>query len=83
MRVVHIHTPHGVKTAIMGEPGRVWTPYVMIEYPVRLFKIRNTDKRYIKDMDYPLRKAVRHYLRIGREKGITKGAKRFLREALV
>jgi len=83
MRVARIHSKDGgVQTAIIGDPGRIWTPYVMIDFPVRLRKIRNTDTRYVKDMDYPLKKAVRHYLRIGRDKGITNGAKKFLRSAL-
>ena len=83
MRVVHIHLDDGIKTAIMGEPGRVWTQYVMIDYPVCLRKIANGDvKRYVRDIPgYPLKKALRHYNRIGRHNDITRGAKQFLRNA--
>jgi len=43
MRVMMLHTGHGFKTVVMGDPGRKWTPYVEIEYPVRLRKITNAD----------------------------------------
>lgn len=83
MRVVHIHLEDGVKTAIMGEPARLYTPYVMIDYPVCLRKMPNGDvTRYVKDIPgYPLKKAVRHYKRIGRQNEITKGAKKLLAQA--
>lgn len=82
MRVVWMHTDEGSQTAILGDPGRKWTPFVMIEFPVRLRRIKNADVgRYTKELEYPLKKACRAYLKIGRKHGITKGAKTLIRKA--
>jgi len=84
MRVVRIHAnDESFHTAVMGEPSRIFTPYVMVEFPVRLRRIANGDvASYVEDMDYPLKKACRHLLRMGREHDISKAAKTFLKEAM-
>ena len=82
MRVMSLHTEHGSKTVVMGEPGRKWTPFVIIEYPVRLKRIKNADvDRYAREINYPAKKAVREFRRIGRKNGITKGALTLLKGA--
>lgn len=89
MRVVQIqHRTAGIKfteqftTAILGEPGRIYTPYVIVEFPVRLRRIPNGDvERYTRDIDYPLKKACRSFLGVGRRHGITKGARNFIKGA--
>ena len=82
MKVVWIHTEEGSQTAIMGEPSRLYTKYVMVEFPIRLRRMPNGNvAKYTKDMDYPLKKACRGYLRIGRQHGISKGARKFIQSA--
>lgn len=83
MKVVRIRTVEGCKVAIIGEPGRKWTPYSTIEFPVRLHRIKNSDVgRFTVDIQYPLKKACKSFLRVGRSHGITKGARKFLRGAM-
>ena len=82
MRVMSLHTEEGFKTVVMGDPGRIWTKYVIIDYPVRLQRIRNCDVgRYGSDLNYPLKKACRLFLKFGRDADITKGAKTLLKGA--
>ena len=82
MRVMSLHTEEGFKTVIMGESGRKWTQYVLIDYPVRVRKIKNADvERYARELKYPLKKACNEFKRFGRTAGITKGAKVMLKRA--
>ena len=91
MQVVRIRNDEGSFSAILGEPSRLYTPYVMIDFPVRKRRMANGDvKRCTTQLtlgrthkDYPLGRAVRHMLRVGRKHGITKSARLFLREATV
>lgn len=87
--VVRIHNGSGFHVAVLGEPGRVWTPYVTIEgYPLRRRRIRNTKLAkacrplQLKGKPYPLKRAARHMIRVGKSAGATKGAIKLLREAL-
>lgn len=87
-RVVRVSTTEGCFTAVMGEPGRIYTPYVCLEGKVvSRHRMPNGDvARYATDLmkgtkPYPLKRAINHMLRVGRTRGITKGAKTLLREA--
>jgi hypothetical protein len=88
MRVVRIHSDEGSFTAVLGKPGRIYTPYVCLaDYPVRKRRMANGDvAKYaseltLKGKPYPLKRAVRAMLRVGRQYGITGGAKALLKEA--
>lgn len=70
------------KVVILGPPGRIWTQAAAIGIPVRMIKIANGDvERYCTEFpNAPApRKACKEMLRIGRDLGITKAAKKFLR----
>jgi len=88
MKVARVHTDEGFFTAVLGEPGRKFTPFVMIDFPVRKRQMLNVDvdkhapQLMLGKKDYPVKRAARHMLRIGRAQGITKGAKVLLREAV-
>ena len=86
--VVRIHNGTGFFVAVMGQPGRVWTPYVTLEgFPVRRRRIRNVKvakatRPCMKGKNpYPLKRAANQMLRVGRQQGITKSARRLLMEA--
>jgi hypothetical protein len=82
MKVVWIHTEEGGRTAIVGEPARIYTPYVMVEFPIRLRRMPNADvAKYCTDMDYPIKRACNRYLKIGRKQGISRGARKFIKGA--
>lgn len=84
MKVARLRTEHGAYTVVAGNPGRLYTQFVIVDsFPVRLAKISNAEfARYASDIKYPLKKACRYILRIGRQQGINKGAKALLREGL-
>lgn len=85
MKIVRYRTENQAVTGIAGKPGRIYTPVVWIDAPVRLYKVPNGDvERYAKDQsDEPraVKKAARQILAAGKRLGITKSAKLFLREA--
>lgn len=84
MRIVRLKTEEGTCTAIMGEPMRIYTAYVLVELPrIRLRRMPNGDvAKYTTDITYPLKKACRRYLSFGKQHDITKSARTFLRGAL-
>ncbi len=90
MIVARVKTNEGAFCAVLGKPGRLYTPFVSLaSFPVRKYRIANGDvKLYAKQLllgtkrlDYPVKKAVNHMLRVGRMHGITKGARKLLMEA--
>ncbi len=73
--------------AIIGDAGRIYTPMVFIDAPVRKFMVANGDvtkfRRVSPEKSTPsLKRAARTMLKAGKKLGITKGATRFLRTAL-
>ncbi len=89
MKAVTIFTADGQYAAVLGDAGRIYTPYVIVAFPVRKEKIANGDvESYTRPLfigkannPYPLKRICNHMLRIGRKHRITKGAKKFLQEA--
>lgn len=92
MKACTIKSDCGSFPAIVGNPGRAFTPFVRMDSPskgpfIRKYRLTNDDmetysKPLLKGIDpYPLKKAVNHFLRIGRANGITKEAKQLLMEA--
>ncbi len=73
--------------AIIGDAGRIYTPMVFIDSPVRKFMEPNGEiekfRREMPEKSTPsLKRAARTMLKAGKKLGITKGAKTFLRSAL-
>lgn len=96
MQTVRLHTPDGMTTALLGKPGRVYTPFVRIDSPssgpfIRLYKIANGDVPLFTVplhighgknwRPYPITRMANHMLRVGRANGITKGARTLLNKA--
>jgi len=91
MKAVHLHTEHGVKACLLGDPGRLYTPYVSINFPIRKHRIANGDvERFTKPLTighgkrqrpYPLIRIANHMLRVGRAHGITKAARLLVMKA--
>ena len=78
----------GTFCAILGQAGRLYTPYVCLEGKVvSRRRMANGDvARYATDLmkgkrAYPIKRAANHMLRVGRTRGITKGARKLLKEA--
>ncbi len=84
MRAVHYHSPEGVHCAVLGSPGRKFTKMAVIDFPVKLRKVVNYEAdRYSREMlDTTVKKIARKMLAVGKRRGITKGAKQLLRDAL-
>lgn len=54
--------------------------------PMGLWKVEKSDRRYMKPLmrgrkPYPMKRAIRGFRRLAKTHGITKGAKKFLKEA--
>ena len=85
--VISYRTQDGSVVAIIGTKGRIYTPMVFIDSPVRKYMVPNGDvDTYRRDLPEKLRptarKAARGMLQAGKILGITKGAKQFLRSCL-
>lgn len=77
-------TEDGTHAALIGEAARIYTPVVYIDTPIKVRKIPNGDvARYTRDIKSRGPKpAARVMLKAGKSLGITKGAKKFLREVV-
>lgn len=83
MRIVRYHTMGGARVAVVGNPGRIWTKLVWIDSPISCVKVANGDiELFALDIDYKLKRAARLMLKAGKSLGISKGAKKLLKEAL-
>lgn len=94
MKAMLIKDDDGSFTAVVGKPGRIYTQFVRMDgagatgpFIVKR-KMANGDMDlysspllWANDTPYPIKRIVKHMLRIGRENGITKSAKDFLRGA--
>jgi hypothetical protein len=92
MRAVNLRDNDGGFCAILGNPGRIYTPYVRMESNtagpfIRKRSMPNGDialhsTPLMKGIDpYPIKRACNHMLRVGRTLGITKGARKLLQAA--
>lgn len=86
MKLIKFRTEQGAVTAIALEPARLYTKLVWIDAPIRLVKVANGDvERYGSDYEPKrptLKAAARRMLRAGKQLGITKGAKKALRDVI-
>lgn len=81
MQVCKYRTDQGVFTALVGEPGRKLIPVVTIDHPIRVRKVPMTEQKYMVPLEYPVKKAVRGFLKAGKALGMTKSARTFLKGA--
>lgn len=79
MKVQVLHEDSGHRVVI-AKTGRKYISCVVIDFPVRVVKVNKNAR--LRDIDYPLRKAVKKLKAIGKQHGITKGAATILKEAL-
>ena len=85
-RLIKYRTEQAAVTAIALEPGRLYTRLIFIDAPIRLTKVANGDvERYARDYEPrrpTLKAAARRMLRAGKKLGITKAARKALREVV-
>lgn len=84
MKLIRFATVDQQVMAIACSAGRIYTQLVWIDSPVRAHKVANGDvERYGSAVESPtLKQAARTMLKAGKKLGITKKAKKLLREAL-
>lgn len=75
------HSDDGCQTAIVTH-GRTRLHLVTIGYPISTHHLDLKDERFIRPLDYPLARAARSILKMRKTNGITKSAKKILKEAL-
>ena len=85
--VISYRTTGSSVVAIIGTPGRIYTPMVFIDSPVRKYMVPNGDvKSFRRELPEKMRptakRAARGMLKAGKVLGITKGAKAFLRSCI-
>ena len=80
MKLVNYNTKYGTVAALVGKKGRKFFHVLLLGFPVRVRRVPLSEAKYMKDVDYSLRKAVKVYRMAGERMGITKGAERLLNE---
>lgn len=63
--------------------GRKYYQCVVIDFPIKVVKIKITDAQYLLDIDYPVKKAARKIKNLVKVHKITESAKQILKEALI
>ena len=85
IRLQNYRTNHGIKTVLVGEPGRKYMPLLMMDGTLVVKKVPLDHERY---MSAPAEKKVRRSLMpvvalfaaYGARNGSTKAAKQFIRD---
>jgi len=81
------HIESGMKTALVKTSGPKWMSVLMMDGTLTVSRVPAEELGFMKDLTrkgkpYPLKRAVRHFRAYGKAHGISKGAKKFLREAI-
>lgn len=79
MYVADWHADDGHHTVLVQE-GRKHFHLVVMDFPVKHVSVSKQEGRHLKQLPYPLTKAVRSVRRFAKTAGITRGAKRMLKE---
>lgn len=60
MKVIKYNTKHyGIRHGLLVAEGRKWSKLILIEHPVRVQRIPNTELKRISDTSYQPRKALK------------------------
>tara|TARA_X000001382_G_scaffold16372_1_gene10328 strand:- start:8142 stop:8405 length:264 start_codon:yes stop_codon:yes gene_type:complete len=57
MKVVKYHGDEGVRTGILTKVGRKWAYILLMDMPMRVKRIPKTELKYVKEIDYNLKRA--------------------------
>lgn len=79
MYVADWHADDGHHTVLVQE-GSKHFHLVVVAFPVKHVSVPKQEGRHLTTLDYPLTKAVRSVRRFAKTAGITRGAKRMLKE---
>lgn len=79
MYVADWHSDNGHHTVIVKD-GRTKYHLVVIDFPVKHVSVPKRESRHLRELDYSVPKAVRSIRRFAKTAGITRAAKRMLRE---
>ena len=84
MSVYRYKNPQGgTHLAVLTKSGRKYLHLVMIDYPVRLKKVKKAEGRYLDPMpDEDIERTCEAMLDVGTRLGITKGAEQALQDTI-
>lgn len=85
IRLQNYRTDHGIKTVLVGEPGRKYMPILMMDHGLVVKKIPLDHERYMsapveEKKRRSLMPAVAQFASYGARNGASKAAKRFIKE---
>ena len=85
IRLHNFQTDHGVKTVLVGEPGRKFMPVLMMDHGLVVMKVPLDHERFMRPVveekvRRSLNPAVAVFASFGARNGASKAAKRFLRD---
>ena len=84
MKVIKYNTEHfGIRHGLLVAEGRKWSKLILIEHPVRVQRIPNTELKRICDTNYKPSKALKHIKQMAKMYyGTIRNAPKSLREVL-
>ena len=59
MKVVKYQIDNAIRHGLIVTEGRKWSQLILVEHPIRLIKVPNSEQRYMADTDYKVSKAKR------------------------
>lgn len=85
IRLQNYRTSHGIKTVLVGEPGRKYMPLLIMDGTLIVKKVPIDHERYMSapvedKIRRSLMPAVAQFASYGARNGVSKAAKRFLKE---
>ena len=76
-------TNHTVRHALTIKEGRKWMQIILIDHPIRVIRVQNTEQRFMEDTEYKVSKAKRIIKNMARSYyGTLKKAPKSVRVAL-
>jgi hypothetical protein len=86
IRLQNYRTDHGTKTVLVGEPGRKYMPVLIMDKGLIVKKVPLSDERYMSEVaESKVRRSlmpvVTFFAAYGARNGISKAAKRFIKDA--
>jgi hypothetical protein len=83
MQLARYRTDEGCYLVVTGSRGTKWLNIVVLGIPVIARQVHLEEEKYMTPIEHPaLKAACKRFLKFGKQNGITKTAKKILKEGL-
>jgi len=83
MKVIKYNSNNGIRTGLLVKTGIKWTHLMMMDLPIKIIRVLNTESKYITELDYREGRAKRIFKSaVKKTYGTLRNAPKNVREAL-